>query len=357
MQRHLTLFMHASRSPAQALLSCTLLCLCLLLAGCGSLRREFARLPEPLSASLSQAGIPDASVALEIRAVDGERLVVHNASQAFNPASVMKLVTTAAALDLLGPAHRWFTRVHADGMVQDGILQGDLYLEGGGDPRFAHEDLSRLLRRLRAAGIREIRGDLVLDRRLFLASTEDPAAFDAAPLRAYNAAPDALLLDARALSVRLLPDPSTGRAQVSVEPPMHDFSIEPPPLNDLSCQQWREQLKPVLTPQQLRFEGSYSISCGERLLALHAYTMEASQFVDAVFRQLWAEQGGVFTGRTREGSVPGTAREMLIWESQPLRSQDGFQLFPPLQAGQVIERWRVDRKIMHWRFGTELRPP
>jgi len=296
-----------------------LMCLLLLLAlnGCGTLQQRSA-LPESLVASLAQTGIPASSVALDIRSVDGERLVAHNADVALQPASVMKLVTTAASLDLLGPGYRWITRLHASGDLRNGTLHGDLIIEGGGDPRFAHEDLARLLRRLRWMGVHEIRGDLVQDSSLFAPAVADPAAFDAAPERAYNALPDALLLDAKALSVSLIPDPTAQYARLSAEPPMSDFVIEPPVQNDQPCVRWREQLKPVLTARSLRFEGSFPVSCGERLLTLHLHTVSNVDYVDTVFRQLWLELGGTITGVSRAGRVPANARELLIWESMTL---------------------------------------
>ena len=305
-------------NPTARLLS---LCLLLVLSGCGALgtlHKGDAELPAPLAASLRDAGIPASSVALLVHGVDGGRAVSHNVHQAFNPASVMKLVTTAAALDLLGPGHRWITRVHVTGMLSGDVLEGDLFIEGGGDPRFAHEDLSRLLRRLRARGVREIRGDLVLDRSLFNVPPADPAAFDGAPARAYNAAPDALLLDARALNVRLVPDLNTRQVHISAEPPMQNFSILSPALTDEACVNVREQLKPVLDGYSLRFEGSFPAACGERLLALHVYTLDATQYVDAVFRKLWVELGGSLTGQVREGGVNAAAQEWLRWESLTL---------------------------------------
>ena len=296
-----------------------LTCLVLLLAlsGCGTLQKREV-LPDPLSVSLAQTGIPSTSVALDIRSVDGERLLAHNADVAFKPASLMKLVTTAAALELLGPGYRWITRLHSSAEISDDTLNGDLVIEGGGDPRFSHEDLARLLRRLRWMGVREIRGDLILDSSLFEPAAADPAAFDSAPERAYNALPDALLLDAKALSVVLVPDTNAHRARLSIEPPMRDFIIDPPKQNDQPCIRWREQLKPVLTEKWLRFEGSFPVSCGERLLALHLHTLSNVQYVDAVFRQLWSELGGTITGSVRTGSVPATARELLAWESMTL---------------------------------------
>ncbi|MEY4468360.1 MAG: hypothetical protein RIR21_2154, partial [Pseudomonadota bacterium] len=143
-----------------------LLLILMLLSACTTLPHGTG-LPAPFGKSISLSGIPPAAVALDIRALNGQVLASHNQQRAFNPASVMKLVTTAAALDLLGPDYRWITRVYVQGTLAGDVLHGDLVIQGGGDPRLAHEDLARLLRRLRSLGVREIHGDLVLDRSLF----------------------------------------------------------------------------------------------------------------------------------------------------------------------------------------------
>ena len=87
----------------------------------------------------------------------------HRADVAMNPASVMKLVTTFAALDLLGPAYVWRTPVWLDGRVQDGVLKGNLVIQGQGDPKLVQERLWLLLKRLQGLGIQTIDGDMVLD--------------------------------------------------------------------------------------------------------------------------------------------------------------------------------------------------
>ena len=160
------------------------------LTACSTLHKG-AGLPAPITRSLAQLSIPHSAVALDIRTLEGQSLVSHNHQVAFQPASVLKLVTTAAALDILGPNYRWMTRVHTSGAIVGDVLEGHLIIEGGGDPRLAHEDLARLLRRLRALGIREIHGDLLLDRSLFQQTDENAASFDGLPHRAYNALPDA----------------------------------------------------------------------------------------------------------------------------------------------------------------------
>ena len=250
-------------------------------------------------------------------------LASHNQQLSFNPASVMKLVTTAAALDLLGPDYRWITRVYAQGSIVGDVLNGDLIIQGSGDPRLAHEDLARLLRRLRSLGVREIYGDLVLDRSLFQTTLDDAAAFDGLPYRAYNALPDALLLDAKAISLRFFPDAQTQSVRVAMEPPMSDFVLESPKLDTHKldtepCTNWREKLGTVVDLSSIHFTGSYSVDCGERVLVLHAHTLSHARYFDAVFRQLWHELGGSITGVMREEKKLESARELLQWESPTL---------------------------------------
>ena len=277
----------------------SLLLLVTMLGACSALPHG-SGLPAPFSRSLALSGIPTAAAALDIRTVEGKVLASHNQQLAFNPASVMKLVTTAAALDLLGPDYRWITRVYAQGPLVADVLNGDLIIQGSGDPRLAHEDLARLLRRLRSLGVREIQGDLVLDRSLFQTTLDDAAAFDGLPYRAYNALPDALLLDAKAISLRFFPDAQTQSVRVAMEPPMVDFLIEPPKLDTEPCINWREKLGTVVDPSSVHFSGTYSVDCGERVLVLHAHTLSHARYFDAVFRQLWRELGGSIVGVMRE---------------------------------------------------------
>jgi D-alanyl-D-alanine carboxypeptidase/D-alanyl-D-alanine-endopeptidase (penicillin-binding protein 4) len=84
-----------------------------------------------------------------------------------NPASIMKLVTTYAALDLLGAAYSWTTPVYVDGTVSNGVLNGNLYIKGQGDPKLVLERVWLLLRHVQGLGITTVSGDIVLDRSAF----------------------------------------------------------------------------------------------------------------------------------------------------------------------------------------------
>lgn len=151
--------------------------------------------PPEVSAALKEAGIPLRSVAIVVQGVDAEQpLISHNVKQAMNPASAMKLLTTYAALELLGPAYTWRTEALSESAPAASRLDGNLYLRGSGDPRLALEQFWLLLRQLRARGVGEIGGDLVLDRSAFALPPHNAAEFDNEPLRPYNAGPDALLV-------------------------------------------------------------------------------------------------------------------------------------------------------------------
>jgi D-alanyl-D-alanine carboxypeptidase/D-alanyl-D-alanine-endopeptidase (penicillin-binding protein 4) len=137
---------------------------------------QAGRLPAPVARALAAAAIPESSVALYVHEIGSERpLLTFGAERPLNPASTIKLLTTYASLDLLGPAYAWNTEIYAAGTIQQEALTGDLYIKGYGDPKLTLENFWLLLRALRARGVRDIRGDLVLDRSYFTVDEHDPS--------------------------------------------------------------------------------------------------------------------------------------------------------------------------------------
>ncbi len=141
-----------------------------LLAAFGSAAAQ--DLPPELDAALARAKLPRDAVSVLLVDAQGKAppRISHRANAIMNPASVMKLVSTYAALDLLGPAFTWSTPVLLDGPVRSGTLTGNLYLRGQGDPTLVAERLWLLMRRVRALGIERIGGDIVLDHSAFALS-------------------------------------------------------------------------------------------------------------------------------------------------------------------------------------------
>lgn len=275
--------------------------------------------PDAYLARLASARIPADAAAVMVRPLDGGSLRWEaNAARPMNPASTMKLVTTYSALHLLGPAFTFRTEVLSEAPLIGESLRGDLYVRGGADPKLVIEDLWYLASRLRGFGIREIRGDLVLDKSLFEPVRHDPAEFDGEEGRAYNVGPDALLLNFKSIAIHLVPDPVGKVARVVVVPEVAGLHApRTVPLVDGGCGDWRGRLGADLDdPMNLRMRGVYPSACGERII--HMGALGHTNYFAAVFRALWERQGGAWTGQVREGTVPAGARQIAVQESAPL---------------------------------------
>ncbi len=169
------------------------LLLCLGLPGHAVLGEQ---LPEPVRSVLNLREVPADSLSVHVADVEsGEIIVDWMSEEPRNPASTLKLMTTLAALDILGPAYSWQTDVYALGPIEDGRLDGDLLLRGTGDPFLVTERVWQLARALRRTGLEIVDGNLIVDDTYFEVGPYDPGAFDQQPLRAYNVAPNALLMN------------------------------------------------------------------------------------------------------------------------------------------------------------------
>ncbi len=284
-----------------------------------------AVLPRHVLQTLQKAQVPPSALSVLIAPLPQgpkanaalPRQLSHHAQASVNPASVMKLFTTYAGLSLLGPEYVWRNQVYTDGPVRDGVLQGNLVVRGSGDPKLVVERLQELLAQVRAAGVREVRGDIVLDRSVFdVRERSEP--FDDEPLRPYNVGPDGLLLNFKAMVYKFTPDAATGQVQVRFEPPLAGFSAPTQlPLTQTPCNDWRRQLQADFSqPLQARFAGRYPASCGEREWAV-AYP-EPEAYAPRVMLALWLGAGGQLMGQVRYGTRPASARLLLEAPSLPL---------------------------------------
>ncbi len=280
-----------------------------------------------MAQTLAATRIPASGVSALVQEVGAPRALLSvNAAVAMNPASVMKLVTTYAALELLGPAYRWKTEAYTTGPVREGVLDGELVLKGYGDPKLDLEAFWILLRALRGKGLRDIRGHLVLDRSHFERAPGDAARFDGDAFRPYNVLPDALLVNFKSLRFAFMPEPERGTVAIYVEPrPPALELVNVLKLTEGACPEgsaFRELLKATFEPARQRaiFAGRYPVGCGEK--DLNVALLEPNDHAAGMMRQLWAEMGGVWgnggTGSARDGIVPPGARLLHTMESAPL---------------------------------------
>jgi serine-type D-Ala-D-Ala carboxypeptidase/endopeptidase (penicillin-binding protein 4) len=281
-----------------------------------------AELPPPVQAALAAAAIPeDAMAALVVRLPDGAPLLAHREKASMQPASTLKLLTSLVALETLGPGYRAKTRLRGAEIV-DGVMRGDLVLQGGGDVDLDWQAFERMLWSLRLQGVREIQGNFVLDLSSFRPARTDVglAPFDDAPEFRYNLVPDALLLNSYLVSLDLV---SRGtHVAIRSQPALSGVSfVSAFDLVDRECDDWEDGWKiPEVTQKArgaitVRLRGEYPRNCKA---STSIAVLDRVVFADRLFRALWTGMGGKFRGRTREGSAVPDAPVLAEHLSRPL---------------------------------------
>ncbi len=288
----------------------------------GAWADPLTRFPEPVQAVLDRHKLPPAGLSVYVQDVrETSPLLTVNAQVPRNPASVMKLVTTLVALHELGPAWTFHTDVYADQAHADGVLDGNLYLKGQGDPFLVTESFWRLLKELRHGGLTRVRGDLVIDGSHFQTSGGYTGDFDGKPYRAYNVLPHATLVNFFATAFKFYPDRTAGQVRIVADPPMSTLTVDNRvTLTSARCT-WRNRklsLHVVRTgpAPEVRFSGRFPRTCGafEMLRAV----ADPVPYVFGAFKPMWEEMGGRIDGSGRAGTVPERAVRLHRVTSRPL---------------------------------------
>ncbi|CAG0971241.1 serine-type D-Ala-D-Ala carboxypeptidase/endopeptidase (penicillin-binding protein 4) [Burkholderiales bacterium] len=344
-----------------------------LVAALAPLAASSAALPREIARAFLDRGVPLTDVAIVVQEAGAFRpLFSLQAQRPMNPASVMKLVTTFAALELLGRDYRWRTEAYVDGAISEGVLDGDLVLKGGGDPKITVEQWSSFMAALRERGLAQVNGDLVLDRSYFRPPPHDPGAFDGEPLTAYNVGPDALLVNFNVVRFRFQPSPDGAAVDVRPEPPLPQLALGSAPMPvDGPCGDWRTSVSAAFVAQPraaaAAFPGLYPRECGER--DWNIALLDVPNYVHGMFSAAFAAAGGSFDGVVREGRAPEGVAPFAVLESVPLHEvvRDinklsnnvmARQLFltlatttspPPAtvdKARDAVRRWLAKRKLV-----------
>ena len=277
-------------------------------------------LPVRVQGALNTRNIPHESLSVYVSDVDTGKVVLEwLGDEPRNPASTIKLLTTLVALDVLGPAYTWRTDVYLAGELDDGRLEGDLMLKGYGDPFLVTERVWQLLRNIRQAGVREISGDLLLDDSWFEIGDYDPAAFDRQPLRAYNVAPNALMMNFKVVRYWFEPNHAGSAVDVRMDPPLDNLSVE----NQLglangSCRGFQRgiTISTNETVDEVTFSGRFPNGC--KRYAMDRTALSHNEFVYGLFDSLWRESGGSIDGGWNNIVVEEDAEPLLSFNSRPL---------------------------------------
>jgi D-alanyl-D-alanine carboxypeptidase/D-alanyl-D-alanine-endopeptidase (penicillin-binding protein 4) len=267
-------------------------------------------LPSKVQQALKANKINSRSLSLVTLPLNGPgNSTFFNADISVNPASTMKLVTTYAALELLGPTYQWKTEFYTDGTLKGDVLHGNLFLKGGGDPKLNMEKLWLLLRDLRANGVRQVTGDLILDRSHFnqpeLPTFNDDGGDSNKP---FLVTPDALLVNLKAL--RFIARNEAGTVHIAAEPPIANIRIDNrvKSLKAGKCPGWPDvRYNPVK-----QFDGTTVIVTGKLAAGCSAQTylslLDHPSYAAGTVRAIWQELGGSILGKDRMAEVPKNAR-------------------------------------------------
>lgn len=278
-------------------------------------------LPPSLISFIQEHNISADEISVYVRDVSADGpLIQHEVDVPRNPASTMKLLTTWAALKVLGPAWTWDTEVWTRGELRDGVLQGDLILKGYGDPFLVYESFWQLVHDLRLKGLQEITGDIIIDNSFFDLPLIDPAAFDGERERVYNAPPSALMFNFQATRLLFEPDLAANKVNVIAFPkpklPLTD-QLEFVS-GDCAKRRHKHQVQTQLDGS-IKVSGPYVGSCGSRLETLVLSSPEEHVF--NAFRDFWQMLGGKLGGGLQTGSLKAGDRQYYVHTSMPLAEQ------------------------------------
>jgi D-alanyl-D-alanine carboxypeptidase/D-alanyl-D-alanine-endopeptidase (penicillin-binding protein 4) len=250
-----------------------------------------------------------------------EPILSINADVARNPASAIKTITTLAALEELGPAYLWPTEIYTIGKIKNGVLNGDLLIKGYGDPYMVTENFWKLLQQIQRHGINQINGDLIIDDSYFVIPDTDPGKFDNKPERAYNVLPNALLINFKAANFHFYPAENGKSVVIKSDPELPNLQIQ----NNLKlgtgrCGGFQRGIAINILQgkkkNRISFDGRYSRHCGHYVMS--RTVLNPDTFTFGVFKSLWRQLGGSFSGSVKKGLAPANARPFLTWQSRPL---------------------------------------
>ena len=289
-------------------------------------------IPKAISSSLERNQIPKDAVSISVVEIEPGRPGKHVAKNilnwrsevAMNPASTMKLLTTLSGLDNLGPQYRWRTNVYTDGVIRQGTLKGNLYLQGTGDPKLVPEELAKMMKELQALGIQKIDGNLFFDRTAYAPSVMEHNTIDGESLRAYNVPPDPLLYAFRTLSFQLGKSRTADFIDISYTPALSQLKVvNQMQLVDRSCDNWKSNIRFNLDPEGVsntdqpltaQFSGAFPSAC--KGVNFNIVALDANTFLTQGFAAAWELAGGSWVQPPvgKDGVVPLAARLILQFE-------------------------------------------
>src|SRR5512141_579681 len=249
----------------------------------------------------------------------GQALYARDADALLNPASNVKLFTSAAALARLGPEFRFETEVLADATPSSGAVR-TLYVRGKGDPSFVTERLWALAAEIEHRGVRAVKGDIVTDDGYFDAAREGPGYDQEKGDRSYLAPVGALSLNFNVVAIHVAPGDRAGeKGRVEVEPASEYLTVENRTRTVKAGSRRRVTPSSVALPNgRQRVTVSGRLPVGSRDLVFYRRIDDPPAYFGWTLKRLLELRGVKVTGKVRRGAVPTTARVVTVADSESL---------------------------------------
>jgi serine-type D-Ala-D-Ala carboxypeptidase/endopeptidase (penicillin-binding protein 4) len=274
-----------------------------------SLTFAFAASAQPLSNPLDafkRAGVGVDSVGLYALALDQSTAkFAHNADQPFVLASTTKVITSLAALDILGPSFKWRTNAYLNGKLENGVLAGDLLIVGGGDPLLDSEKLTAWFKQLQKRGLKEIAGNIILDRHKFLLNDKDHINAPKPDWRnTHHALPDALVIDEGSVKVKITN--VLDAKVISLDPALDGIDVIDQTQPIARCANTRHpitiEFDEASGNRKLIVTGDWAKDCAP--VAVEATPLDQINYSSAAILAAWKGVGGIITGSVLEQALP-----------------------------------------------------
>lgn len=298
--------------------------------GCASLRPTTRPAPEvdavavlthALDTALSDSALQQTHAHVKIVSLARDEILYQRDGRyLLHPASNQKLLTTAAALNFLGPSYRFKTLLYADsGAVSDSVVSGNLYLKGFGDPGLSTADLHHMVDELTTLGIGLIEGDIVCDDTYFDSLRVGVGwMWDDGPVGGYYSPISALALNSNTVELRIRPGEYPEEpVRVRMLPPTAYMTIDNQAVT-LSRPDSAMELEVRRDPLRNRVEvlGGMPVGTSEETYLVDV--VDPALYAGTVFHEMLAGAGIEVRGRVLKGVVPDSVVVLLVHESAPL---------------------------------------
>lgn len=260
---------------------------------------------------------------LVTRVDQGSVLYEDHSDRSLIPASITKLFTSVAALDHFGVDHKFNTDFYYDGTFRGGVISGNIYVKGGGDPYLVNEDLWGIASDLKNLGVRDIKGKLIVDNELFsqVYWGEERRQGKTFSNNAYNAPISAFSVNFNTFGVVVAPAEKVGtRAYVNIDPFTPDSvkvvnRVRTVPANSK---------KNILVSRKTGKDGIEYIHVGGSIPLGHKIKKVYRSVSRPVFqgamqmKKIWAQVGIHTPQKVEAGKTPQSAKHLYTYKSRNL---------------------------------------